>query len=106
MLSLALASEFNCTGVASRDEALGLLSGGYSPACVVSDYSMPGMTMDEFMQKLANPKFRLVLLSAHALASDVAQKFGIKRTLKKPIDPQDLIIEIKQAIQSGEHPAV
>lgn len=105
MLEVLLSSYFNCRVAASRDDALEALKSGYVPACVLMDYSMPGLSLDEFMLQSKSYKLGIVLTTAHSEADDIARKFGI-RCIIKPIRPDELIATIQQVIGSGERAAI
>ena len=105
-LSIALSTDFKCTTFSSRDEALKHIQSGYRPACIVTDFSMPGMSLDEFWKALLPARFPFVIATAHSNAAEAAKQLGIKRLLMKPLQPDELIAAINMAIGSGEHFAI
>jgi CheY-like chemotaxis protein len=98
--TILVCSKFTCKGVMSRDEAQNVLSAGYEPACVIMDYYMPGMGLGEFLDQTAQLNLQVVLTTAAKDASEVAQRFGIKHVLAKPIDGEKLIGLITQIMGS------
>ena len=105
-LEILLAGPFNCRSASSRDQALRMIKGGYLPGCILMDYSMPGMSLEEFMEEIRPYNLELVLTSAHADAEEVARLLGIKHTLIKPIRADELLTKISTVVGSGEHAAI
>jgi len=85
----------------SRDEALQLVTTHGVPATIIIDYHMPGMTLDQFLEKLAvlHPKLpRLILTTAGAQADEVATRTGIAEVLRKPFDPLNIMEQVSGAV--------
>ena len=68
--------------------ALSILSKNNEIECMLLDYNLPGMPMDEFLSqsRAMCPKLAVVLISAADLVAEKAKKFGLKFYLGKPID--------------------
>jgi CheY-like chemotaxis protein len=97
MLGLGLACMGITTAVAeTRDEALRNLSEKNFDVLVI-DWYMPGMTMNEFLQRLNTMKQKplVVLLSASGSIKDLAAEVGVDHYLTKPIDPIDVAEKLK-----------
>ena len=95
--TLLVCSNFQCRGAGSRDEAHKLLQSGFAPSCVIMDYYMPGMRLEEFLDQTATLKLRLILTTAAQEAPDIAKRFGIAHVVAKPIYA-DRLIETVQRI--------
>jgi DNA-binding NtrC family response regulator len=98
-----LSDQFEVKDTASREEALAALQMGYVPSCVLMDYCMPGMPLECFLQESKIYNLELLLITAHSNARQIAEKFGIKHVLIKPVRPDELPAAVKEVIAHGEH---
>ena len=90
IIGVMLAASYECTAVASRDEALAQLQSGLSPACVLMDFMMPGMPLEDFLQQSKQWNLNIVLMTGHHDAIEMARISGIASCLQKPIRPEFL----------------
>ena len=105
---LLLVENIRCKCVRSREAALALIKKGVRPPCILIDYMMPGMSLSEFIHHLDELRLtnsRIVLATAYSCIDEVATRHGIRYTLRKPIDPDDLLRVVRSAVESGEHAA-
>jgi DNA-binding NtrC family response regulator len=105
ILILVLSLQFDCMGVGSRDAALELLRAGYRPACVLMDYCMPGLSLEDFLEQTRQFNLEVILISALAQAEPVARALGLQYFLRKPVTPDEILDSVKQAISSAKHVA-
>ena len=94
--TLLVCSNFKCRGAFSRDEARDILRDGFIPDCVIMDYYMPGMGLGEFLDQSSNLVLQVILTTAAMNADEVAQRFGIRHVLRKPIEGDRLISIVQQ----------
>jgi len=77
-----------------------------SPACLVLDVRLPGMSGPELQQRLAHSgnALPIIFITGHADAAIEAEamKHGAIGFLEKPFRPQDLIENIQKAIALAE----
>lgn len=68
--------------------ALGVLDLDTSISCMLLDYNLPGMPIEDFLQKVRNlcPQINIILMTAADRVADKAKKLGLKRYLPKPFD--------------------
>ena len=81
----------------SRDQAIEFIQKNGKPDAIVLDWHMPGIGVEEFINKLTSitPQFsRLVLTTAAQDADDAAKKFNIPEVLRKPYTADKLIDQI------------
>jgi len=77
--------------VTSRNDALRVLS-MYLYDCVIMDYSMNGMTAEEFISALSlHMRSKIILVSAISSPQEVAERLKIKAWLKKPFEISTLM---------------
>jgi two-component system KDP operon response regulator KdpE len=88
---LLRASGFTVTTCASGAEALSAIEGA-KPACVLTDYHMPGMDGSELIQAIrsAHPDIHLVLMTGRDESSQVDQLEDV-RVVAKPFDANQLL---------------
>lgn len=102
VLSVALSAEGYSVRVAdSLIAALALLKDSQSStACMLLDYNLPGMPLDDFMGdvRALSPLTAVILISAINSAGEKAEKYGIKHFIPKPIDFDDLRLVMKKAM--------
>lgn len=80
-----------------------LASEGVELALVISDWLMPGMKGDEFLELVRErrPGTSLIMLTGHADKAEMdklAQEVGLKAFLRKPWDPERLFEAVDQAL--------
>lgn len=80
-----------------------LLSDGFQVPVVIADYVMPRIKGDELLRRIhaVSPECRKILLTGHATAEAVgnAVRFaGLYRYLAKPLDMQDLLLTVNEAL--------
>ena len=100
--SLLELEKINCKSARSRDEALKILNDGYTPACVLMDYMMPGMSLSEFVKKTDAEKLKMILVTAHTDINRIAKRFGVRHIVRKPIDLDELLRAIKSCVDGKE----
>jgi CheY-like chemotaxis protein len=105
-LEILLAGQFDCRSAASRDQAFQIIKAGFNPACTLMDYSMPGMSLEQFMQQVRSYSLEVVLVSAHSDMKEIGRRLGIKHLLAKPVRAEDLLAKINAVVGSGEHAAI
>jgi CheY-like chemotaxis protein len=86
--------------VANRDGALALVK-EYRPELIVMDYRMEGMGFDEFISatKALAANVHFVLLSANA--KQVARRYGIRYSMEKPFDIDELQKVVADCLRGG-----
>lgn len=97
---------FQVTVTSRADEALESLDQGLRPDVILLDIKMPGIdgldALKEIKEK--DPQAQTILLTGHGTASSSIE--GMKRGafdyLMKPIDINELISKIEQAVQRTE----
>jgi CheY-like chemotaxis protein len=104
--AILVSANFACECVESRNEAVRLLNSGLVPACILTDYLMPGMSMTEFLDKTKALGIRIVLVTALTSVDSIAKRFGLRYFVRKPVVPDELIRMVKLAVESGEHAAI
>jgi len=96
---------------ASGDDALEILDKfieeKVSISVVISDYVMPGMRGDVFLQKVheREPSIKTIMLTGHSAIDGVVfaiNNAGLYRFISKPWDPKDLKLTITEATKSFE----
>ena len=72
--------------------ALAILQQSPQVRCILLDYNLPGMPMEEFVKQIDAliPKVQIVLISAQDRIKEKATKHGFKYYLAKPIDFDEL----------------
>ena len=80
--------ECNVILTVTRDDALEAIQHGFFPDLILLDYSMPGMSADEFLKEIRLSPFlpRLILMTAEPEASSIGKRLGIAEVLEKPFD--------------------
>jgi len=68
--------------------ALHILHHNHDVGCMLLDYNLPGMAMQEFLTQLQDvqPKLEIVLMSAADKVGEKAERFGFKHYIGKPLD--------------------
>jgi CheY-like chemotaxis protein len=96
------ANGFGCWSAASRDEALALLDReGTAPAAVLTDLTMPGMSLDRFLDALALHPTAAgvpVLVMTGACCLDLPAGLAPERVLAKPFTVPRLFEAVAAAI--------
>jgi DNA-binding NtrC family response regulator len=103
-LTVILSADFECIGVPSRDDAIALIEAGIRPSCVLMDYMMPGMSLEEFLSRSSPFALDIVLLTAHRDARDISRHCGISMTLEKPIPPDAVVSVVKHVVSATDQP--
>ncbi|MFT5917234.1 MAG: DNA-binding NtrC family response regulator [Flammeovirgaceae bacterium] len=103
-LSLAFQDKYELEFCSNPIDALELAE-ELELAVVISDYIMPQMTGDELLIKLnkQNPKAKKLMLTGQSRMDGVSRAINhanLYRYLEKPWDGRDLIMTIRQAVQS------
>ncbi len=92
-------------GVTSGNEALDLLRDG-SFGVVIMDVKMPGIGGLEVLRTVTqrHPEVKVVLMTGHGSTEDreIGRRLGAVAYLQKPIDLEDLLETIRQAVNSPE----
>ena len=91
-----LSSSYEVKTVLSRDEALEAINGGCQPSCVLMDYKMPGMTLEEFLKQPKTLHLRIVLMTGHGDAIRISELAGLSSSLQKPLTSESIL----QSVQS------
>lgn len=82
-----------------------LMADGYQVPLVIADYIMPRMKGDELLRRIhaVSPECRKILLTGHATPEAVGNAVryaGLYRYLAKPLDMQDLLLTVDEALAS------
>jgi response regulator RpfG family c-di-GMP phosphodiesterase len=101
---LAIEEEFEAITAGSGQEGLDIL-GKTSVAVIVSDQRMPGMSGAEFLEKAkdVSPDSVRIVLTGYAdinAAIDAINKGGAYRYIAKPWNDGDLLLTIRQAVDT------
>ena len=72
--------------------ALAILQQSPQVHCILLDYNLPGMPLEEFVKQVHAlvPAVQIILISAADHVAEKAKKFGFKYYLAKPIDFDEL----------------
>jgi CheY-like chemotaxis protein len=70
VIAVVLSPSFQCKTVGSREEALSEIKAGFLPACVLMDYMMPGMSLENILRKSKPWGLNVVLMTGHDEAAD------------------------------------
>jgi len=107
-LKVEMGDNFMIETAESGDEALevyeDLVEDGYEVSVVISDYIMPGMKGDEFLQKMyqQDPSTINIMLTGQADLSAVGNAINnanLYRYITKPWDTQDFTLTVKEAVK-------
>jgi len=97
--------EFQVSSYGSAEEFLDRVENGFSPACVVSDVKMPGLSGLDLQRLLIEQQSRipLILITGHGdIAMAVAAvKAGAHDFIEKPFDDQRLLESIESALDDA-----
>jgi DNA-binding response OmpR family regulator len=76
-----------------------ILAEDSSISCVLLDYNLPGMPMEDFLKQVHGvaPKVNLILVTAADRVAEKARTFGFKWYLAKPFDFAHLRAALKDA---------
>ena len=68
--------------------ALGALDADNSISCMLLDYNLPGMPIEDFLKQArsACPPLTIILMTAADRVADKAKKLGLKKYLAKPFN--------------------
>ena len=82
-----------------------LMADGYQVPLVIADYIMPRVKGDELLRRIhaVSPECRKILLTGHATPEAVGNAVryaGLYRYLAKPLDMQDLLLTVDEALGS------
>ena len=95
---------FNADGATNAEDALKLVKEKEFDA-VVLDVKMPGMDGLDIMKKIKHtkPNLQVILISGHGSASlgEEGIREGAFDYLMKPVDIENLVVKINEAIQSN-----
>jgi two-component system response regulator FixJ len=101
---LMRSEEIAARGFASAEEYLA--TEGFTPACIVLDLRLPGMSGMELLTTLQQRQMRspIVMITGHG---DIPQavaavKAGAFDFIEKPYDPDALLAVVRKAIESGK----
>ena len=80
-----------------------LIADGFQVPVVIADYVMPRVKGDELLRRIhaVSPECRKILLIGHATAEAVGNAVryaGLYRYLAKPLDMQDLLLTVNEAL--------
>lgn len=81
----------------SRDKALEFIQRHGLPDTIIMDWNMPGMSVEDFLSRLASFHTRmprLILTTAATDADEVAKHFNIAEVLRKPFDLENLLAQV------------
>jgi DNA-binding NtrC family response regulator len=96
---------FEAIGVTSGDEALERLREEAFDVVVI-DVKMPGIGGLEVLRTISRryPDVRVILMTGHGSAEDseIGRRLGAVAYLQKPVDLDDLLTTIEQAVSPGE----
>jgi CheY-like chemotaxis protein len=87
---------------ANGQEALACLGSWPRPDLVVLDMLMPVLDGWQFLAKLKGlplPAVPIIVISSIGLSDDWAKDHGCRSFVKKPIDPDDLIEEVRRCLE-------
>lgn len=75
----------------SRDDALKIIQDFGAPDIIITDWNMPGMSIENFIQHVrrAAPEAIFIMTSASVTAAKLARQLGIE-FVQKPFDPEML----------------
>jgi DNA-binding NtrC family response regulator len=95
----------DAVGVTSGDEALRRLQ-DEAFQVVVIDVKMPGIGGLEVLRTInrRNPEIKVVLMTGHGSAEDseIGRRLGAVAYLQKPVDLEDLLATVEQAMDSSK----
>jgi DNA-binding response OmpR family regulator len=100
-LTLLLSLEHYVVRLAeNREEALKLLAVG-EPDVVLLDWFMPGMPIEDFVEKARAqyPALQIVLISASLNTRQKAKALKLKHYLTKPFEPEDVLKVVEASIR-------
>ena len=92
--------DMNCVLSPNRDAAIACINAGTIPSCIVMDYSMPGMSLQTFIEKIESLHIPIVLVSAIFDADLLAKNIGLRYYLPKSATPEAFRATVRCAIQS------
>lgn len=109
-LIMLLEDEYTIRTASNGREALALIQKGPNPEqihLIISDQRMPEMTGVDFFQRTLAiiPKTIRILLTAYTDVPDIIEAINqgqIYKYLTKPIEPNDLVITVKRALEAYE----
>ena len=91
----------DAVGVTSGEEALQLLREG-SFNVLIADVKMPGIGGLEILRSVTRlyPELKVILMTGHGSAEDseIGRRLGAVAYLEKPVDLEDLLATVRQAI--------
>lgn len=91
--------------VTNGQEALACFEGGTRPDLVILDMLMPVLDGWQFLAKLRGlplPIIPVIVISATGLSEEWAKDHGGCTFIKKPIDPDKLIEEVRRCIEESQ----
>jgi len=79
--------------------AINILNQGDSIDCMILDYNLPGMPMEDFLEEVRKiaPKMQLILISAADRVVQKARVHRIKHYLGKPFNVEQLRMEVNRS---------
>ena len=102
LYEMFLAQQFECRRAVSRNIAVQIIEAGFVPKCILMDFSMPGMGLQEFMDLVRPMKISIVMVSIFSDTDALAMSFGIRHFLPKAATPQAVVTIVKRAIDMAE----
>jgi len=98
----------DAVGVTSGDQALEQLREREFDA-VIMDVKMPGLGGLEALRTISRryPEVKVILLTGHGSAEDseIGRRLGAVAYLQKPVDLEDLLATVRQAVRPREEKA-
>jgi DNA-binding NtrC family response regulator len=95
--------DYDCVMLPSRDTALDYIKKiGVTPACILMDYSMPGMSLCTFLETVQPLNIPIILVSALFDADILAKSMGMRYFMPKAVTPKLLVETVERAMQHQE----
>lgn len=95
VMSVPLSPSYECRTAGAWDDALKAINEGLRPDCVLMDYAMAGMLLEEFLRSTMALDLNVVLMTGHADAVAISELLGLSSSLQKPIAPEALLRAVK-----------
>ena len=99
LLSLVLSPSFDCKTVSSRDAALIAIKSGFVPACILMDYTMPGLSLEDFLSEAKSWGLEVILMTGHDEDTvSISALPGISSSLQKPFPPGIILRAVERMV--------
>jgi DNA-binding NtrC family response regulator len=102
VLLAVLSPSFECQAVSSRDEALMVIKSGFIPACILMDYTMPGLPLRDFLKEIAPAKSEIILMIGRDESLAIRGLAGVMSSLQKPFPPGVVLRVVERMLGSSE----